>query len=174
MKKYLFVLFLTFIFGCVQHTKKGMPIPETKIYTAKQSFKDFGVDNKISKEILDSIIFSLPHWRLDKFKTTDFHELLSVELLKDELSLKGFKSDAFVLHLIKTDENGFLSFYLEHTDRFIYSYNLDKLLFELENNPEVEEISITPFADRHLIRFDGWYTVNMETRTLEFQRRDKY
>jgi hypothetical protein len=174
MKKYLFVLCLSFIFGCVQYTKKDIPIPETKIYKAKQSFRDYGVDNKISKEVLDSIIFSLPHWRLDKFKTTDFHELLSVELLKNELSLKGFKSDAFVLHLIKRDENGFLSFYLEHTDRFIYSYNLDKLLFELENNPEVEEFSYTPGAERHIARFDGWYTVNMETRKLEFRHQDKY
>jgi len=174
MKKYLFVLFLTCIFGCLQYTKKDKPIPEKKTHTARQSFWDLGVDNKIPKAILDSIIFSLPHWRLDKFKTTDFHELLSVELLKDKLSLKGFKSDEFVLHLIKIDENGFLSFYLEHTDSYIYYYNLDKLFLELENDSAINEISITPITGNRITPYDGWYTVNMEKRTLEFKYKDKY
>jgi len=174
MKLYFVVLCLTCIFGCLQHTKKNVSIPETEMHTARQSFRDLGVDNKISKEILDSIILSLPYWRLDKFKTTDFHVLLSIKSLKNNLVLKGFRPDEFVLHLIKKEENGFLSFYLEHTDVYIYRYNLDKLFFELENNPEIEDIEIIPITGNSITPYDGWYTVDPETWTLEFKYRSKY
>lgn len=140
---------------------------ENDYYIAKKVFID-NISNRISKSKLDSIINSLPYWRLDRFKTTNFHESLAVDLLKDNLKSKGLNTNEFIIYEIKIENDGIVTFHLNHIDYFVYRYNFEKFSAELakktdKNGYAKEVLPMTGNVSGH----EGWYSVDFNNKEIE-------
>lgn len=160
--KILLITVVAFFSCSPQKTRNG----ENDFYIAK---RDFGsVSNRIEKTKLDSIINQLPYWKLGDFKTADFHESLATEILITDFRKKNLNTNEFIiLGILKTSDST-LMFHLDHFDSFIYKYNLDKLNEELSKKPPddgyIEEI---PPATGNISGYEGWYTVNLESKNID-------
>ena len=135
-------------------------------YNAIGSFGE--INNKILKSKLDSILNSIPYWRLSEYKTIDFGESLAVEFLKKELIAKGLQPKKFVILGITKGQDFSFTFYLNHIDYYVYYHNWEQANIDLSKIPlpdgGVKEIA--PITG-NLTGHEGWYNVNMNTKTLE-------
>ncbi|MCP4354041.1 MAG: hypothetical protein GY793_00140, partial [Proteobacteria bacterium] len=130
--KILFLILCAFFISCGQKHD----CDKDDIYTANIEFGR--VINQIPQNELDSIISSLPYWKLSDFKTTDFHESIAIEILRTDFQTKGLKANEFLIYEIKKENDSILVFYLDHFDSFVYRYNLNKLNLDLSKKLAVD------------------------------------
>ncbi len=122
---------------------------EDKIYTATGNFGTID----ISSAKLDSIISSLPFWRLSEFKTIEPNKSIAVQILRQELIKMNQEVEKFLILEIIENKDQTMTFYLNHINQYVYSYHL-------EHDPNA--IPITGNATG----VDGWYTVDMKTERI--------
>jgi len=160
--KISFLIFFTVFISCEQNHSND----KSDIYTSK---KDFGEGlNQISINKLDSIISSIPYWRLSSFKTVKSKEGLAVEILKADFLTKGLSVNDFIIYGIESENDSVFEFYLDHIDGLVYRYNLEKLNSELSkkitSDGFVEEI---PPTTGNVSGFEGCYIVNLVNEKVE-------
>jgi len=139
---------------------------ESEYYTAK---RDFGrVSNKIEKAKLDSLIVSLPYFRLGDYSSNDSIIIEASKILKDDLQSKGLNLNKFIIYEIDKDSDSILVFHLNHCDYFVYKYNWEKLNRELAKKATTEGVYETePPITGNVSGHGGWYKVNTESKKIE-------
>ncbi|HSV87843.1 MAG TPA: hypothetical protein VLH61_04315 [Bacteroidales bacterium] len=169
MLKNILLITICLLLSCSQNRINNINDNKSDIYVSKRNFG--GIDTYILISTLDSLINALPYWRLDIYKTTDFVESIAVQILRDELRLKGLKTNEFIIYSIEKESDSIFVFHLDHIDSYVYMYNLDKTNCELSKNPLPEGmVQEIPPITGNLSGYEGWYRINLEKETLEITK----
>lgn len=142
--KYLSILLLCF-FACNLHSST-----KDKTYVAKGNFGQI----EISYTKLDSIISSLPFWKLNEYKTTDCKKSIAVQILKKEMLHRNQEIEKYLIIEIIENKDQSITFILNHINQYVYLYNL-------EHNKD--SVPLTG----NVTGVEGWYTVNLNTNQLK-------
>ncbi|MFP4047895.1 MAG: hypothetical protein ACLFT4_09100 [Bacteroidales bacterium] len=163
MARFIAILILSTFGSCnLTQTKVNS---DSEIYVAK---RDFGkIDNTILKSELDSVINSLPYYRLENYKTTDFGVSLAYIYLKKALRERNLNPDNFLIYEIKRLDDSIISFHLDHFDYYVYRRNLEKMNKKLKRDSSQKYGYITsPPITGNVSGNEGWYNVDYKNKKL--------
>ncbi|WP_439185923.1 hypothetical protein [Carboxylicivirga taeanensis] len=147
MNKLIPLIFLTFL--CCKLNTVNDNKQEGNIYIAKGNFGKI----EISKSKLDSILSSLPYWRLNEFKTTDSEKSAAVQILRQELRQNNQEPDRFLIIEITGSKPKNITFHLNRIDTYVYLYILN------------QDSDMTPITG-NATGVDGLYSVDLETEEI--------
>ncbi len=147
MKKILPFIILN-LASCVLNKEKQSCENESN-YVAKGNFGAI----EISHFKLDSIISSLPFWKVSEYKTIEPSESIAVQILRRELLKNNQEPKKFLILEIIENSDQNITFYLSHIDQYVYLYNLKQ---------DSDAIPLMGNATG----FEGWYTIDMEKEEI--------
>lgn len=158
MKKLLTISIAILLISCSQNNRK--------IYTPN-CLSD-SIENRISKNELDSLIDNSPYWKLSNFKTTNRKEVDAIQILKEKLKLQKVDITKLIIYEIIDYNDSTITFGLGHIDGLIYFHNITEINKELAKHPDKNgdyEIKIPSHGN--ITGFEGYYIIDLYNETLK-------
>lgn len=149
-------------------------------YTAS-AFNFHGVDNKILKSELDSIVIAEEGVYLSDYKSNNSIERRAINSIREAIENQGLTTNDFVVKKENVHKNNYkwifsdgyfdiqdsiYIFELKHIDGYVYSYNLEKLNAESMKHPSPNGAHIQISIAGNLSGYDGLCVYSRNTNKL--------